>query len=485
MKKKLWIFSIAFISILLIGGVAFMIYNALKKENAEVPQSSLSDVFVKKDIYSDSLYHGGIFVDRGEPTYIVAKDPNTSSARAIVLPMVYGKCYEFYFPKTEKLTVAAVDCDPLALSIGEKAEATELRHEASQAKEKHASLMYIPKKSLEYLVIYTGGEENTPITIYEQTILAEEDTVGPWYRPAATGGFLGGEGSFADYRWSSDEVYENLYEPLRKENPSYITREHIGKDQSGAYDMYCYIFAPEGYEQTVFLSSGMHSNEEDAYFALAYFMKDVANAKKTDAQLYYLKNKVRFIVIPLINVYGVNRTHDMSKPNWSIRYNSTETDLNRDFGDQTQQETKNVCAVLEKYGDSISFGIDFHTTPNDNGSDLFFNFNVNTQNEGINFQTANHIYHRMKEEGMIAQDRPLLVPSSSAFGTLSAMDGKYSASRTLQSYLWNEHGIPPITVEYMNFTSGKSPAKGSCDGLTMAVEIFGNFIIQNALCFAN
>jgi len=65
------------------------------------------------------------------------------------------------------------------------------------------------------------------------------------------------------------------------------------------------------------------------------------------------------------------------------------------------------------------------------------------------------------------------------------MDGKYSASRTLQSYLWNEHGISPITVEYMNFTSGKSPAKGSCDGLTMAVEIFGNFIIQNALCFAN
>ena len=84
---------------------------------------------------------------------------------------------------------------------------------------------------------------------------------------------------------------------------------------------------------------------------------------------------------------------------------------------------------------------------------------------------------------MITEKRTLLVPSSSSYGTLGAIGGKYSSSNTLQAYLWNAHGIPPITVEYMNFTSGKSPAKGSAEGLSMAVEIFGNFIIQNALFF--
>ena len=229
----------------------------------------------------------------------------------------------------------------------------------------------------------------------------------------------------------------------------------------------------------------MHANEEEGYLALAYFMSEVANAKRADAELFFLKQKVRFIVIPMINVWGINQTHVMEKANWSIRYNSTETDLNRDFQDQTQQETKNVRAVLEKYGDSISFGIDFHTTPNDNGSDLFFNFNISADNVSANFQTTNHIYHRMVEEGMITENRPLLIPSDSAYGALAAINGKYASSRTLQACLWNEYGSPPITVEYMNFTSGKSPKKGSAEGLSMAVEIFGNFIIQNALFFAD
>ena len=487
MKKSVRIFVVVLLSAVLIGGVGFMIYNAVKKGKEEKPQALLSDAFVKKDIYSDSLYHTGITVGKGEQVYIEAKDPEKTAEHSIVLPVEYGKCYEFRFSsELKRLKLVAANTDPLALSVGETMEAVEIRYAYGAPKEEDlAGLLYIPQKSREYVVIYTGEGENTPITILEQTVLAEKDTAGPWYTPDGVSDFLGNEGSFADYRWSSDEVYENLYEPLRKKYPSYITREHIGKDQSGAYDMYCYVFAPEGYEQTVFLSAGMHANEEDAYFALAYFMGEVANADKANAQLYYLKTKVRFVVIPLINVFGVNQTHNVSKPNWSIRYNSTETDLNRDFGDQTQEETKNVCAVLEKYGESISFGIDFHTTPNDNGSDLFFNFNIGVENTAINFQTVNHIYHRMKAEGMIAKDRPLLVPSSSAFGTLAAMDGKYSASRTLQSYLWNEHQISPITVEYMNFTSGKSPAKGSAEGLSMAVEIFGNFIIQNALCFAN
>jgi len=486
MKKKYKILILVLI-VFSIGAMGVMVGHFLKNENKDL--QNISDIFMKKDIYSEDLYENGIDIRRGAKTFVERCDPEKGEAKSIVIPVEYGKTYEMYFdfPRAmERLFVAVADSDPAALAAGESLSAKELCLIDRRPSESDLSpLVYIPQKEKEFLVISMSKTKTVPLRILEQVILAAEDTEGPWYRPSGVGDFLGNADSFADYRWSSSEVYANLYEPLRERYPSYIKREHIGKDASDTYDMYAYIFAPEDYEQTVFLSGGMHANEEEGYFALAYFMSEIANADGANAQLKYLRDRVRFIVVPMINVFGISQTHDLSRPNWSIRYNSAKTDLNRDFGEQTQQETKNVCAVLDKYGDSISFGIDFHTTPNDNGSDLFFNFNIGEKNAGINFQTTNHIYHRMAEEGMITEKRPLLVPSSSAFGTLAAMDGKYSAVRTLQSCLWNVYEIPPITVEYMNFTSGKSPAKGSAEGLSMAVEIFGNFIIQNALCFAS
>ena len=457
-----------------------MIYKVLKPDAPAF--AALDEGFVKKEIEADALYRVGILPSESPMLRVECKK---SLDRSIVLPMAYGNSYELRFAEdTRGLCIVSTQSDPRTLAPGQSTVAKEVRIvRGVPKKEDLCGLLYTPKHEQEYLVLNFGDAESAPVRIYEHCILAEEDTAGPWYRPSVVGDFLGGEGSFGDYRWSSDEIYGRLYEPLREKYPSYIRREHIGKDQSGAYDMYCYIFEPEDYGQTVFLSAGMHANEEDAYFALAYFMSEVANASGKDAQLKFLRERVRFIVVPLINVFGVNQTHILTKANWSIRYNSTGTDLNRDFDDQTQQETKNVAALLAKYADGISFGIDYHTTPNDNGSDLFFNFTLSTDNEAINRQTVNHIYHRMREEGMITEKRPLLVPSSSAYGNLAAMDGKYSSSRTLQAYLWNEHGIPPLTLEYMSFTSGKSPAKGSAEGLSMAVEILAAFVIQNALFY--
>ena len=486
MKKKYKILILVLI-VFSIGAMGVMVGHFLKNENKDL--QNISDIFMKKDIYSEDLYENGIDIRRGAKTFVERCDPEKGEAKSIVIPVEYGKTYEMYFdfPRAmERLFVAVADSDPAALAAGESLSAKELCLMDRRPSESDLSpLVYIPQKEKEFLVISMSKTKTVPLRILEQVILAAEDTEGPWYRPSGVGDFLGNADSFADYRWSSSEVYANLYEPLRERYPSYIKREHIGKDASDTYDMYAYIFAPEDYEQTVFLSGGMHANEEEGYFALAYFMGEVANAKKSNAQLSYLRERVRFIVVPMINVFGVSQTHDLTKANWAIRYNSTETDLNRDFEAQTQQETKNVAALLEKYGADISFGIDFHTTPNDNGSDLFFNFSVGTDNAPANYSTTNHIYHRMVEEGMITEKRPLLVPSSSSYGNLGAVNGKYASARTLQAYLWNAHGIPPLTVEYMNFTSGKSPAKGSAEGLSMAVEIFGNFIIQNALFFAS
>ena len=447
----------------------------------------VADTFVKKNIYSDSLYKIGFGVTRVDESKarLDAKDSSVTGVRCIIFPVEYGKTYEMHFPDVmQRLIVLSLDSDPRNLSVGESKEGSIIRWVDGQPTSADLTgLLYTPKKDGEFLAIYTGWSENTPVTIYENTILAEYDVPEAWYTPADVGDFLGNTDSFANYSWSSEDIIENLYEPLREIYPEYIKRENIGKDQSGNYDMFCYIFAPENFEQSVFLSAGMHANEEEGYFALAHFLAEVANEDGTNAELHYLREKVRFIVIPVINVWGTHGTHSLSDANWAIRYNSTGTDLNRDFRDKTQKETQNVLSVLDKYGDSISYGIDFHTTPNDNGSDLFFNFPISASNAGVNFKTTNHIYHRMLEEGMISANRPILVPSDSAYGNIAAIDGNYVNPRTLQGVLLSEYNISPITVEYMNFTSGTSYSKGSAEGLSFAVEIFGNFIIQNALFF--
>lgn len=477
-RKYLITFSLIFI-IILTGVGAIMIYKHLSTYDTQDP-------FEKKDISSDTLYKVGITPNSTPDTVIEVWSPEKTDKCSIVLPVEYGKAYEFHFPKgIKKLIVAKVDEDPTASDYGKRFAAEPIRWVSSRPSDEDlAPLMYVPRGEKEYVIIYTGADASLPIGIYEHTIIADADTEDDWYKPTGVGDFLGNSDSFADYSWGSDEIYEHLYEPLRKQYPNYVKREHIGKDESRTYDMYAYIFEPKDYEQTVFLSSGMHANEEEGYFALAYFMKEVASADGDDENLAYLRERVRFIVVPLINVWGVNQTHVLTSANWEIRYNSTGTDLNRDFQNLSQAETQNVAKLLKKYGADVSFGIDFHTTPNDNGSDLFFNFNVGLSNTPTNFRLTNHIYHRMVEDGLISAKRPILTPSDAKCGNLGALNGKYSTSRTLQAYLWNIHGIPPVTVEYMNFTSGISHSKGSADGLSVAVEIYGNFIIQNALHYA-
>lgn len=438
--------------------------------------------FKKKAINSKCLHKCKLLPRLSEPASVEASAE--SGEFATVLAMEYGKSYELRFPPLMQLAVLSTDADPRHLREGEQMQARKIRVAEGKPEPKDlCGLLYTPSTDGEFLLVFEKGGE-APIGYFEHTVLAPRDFDYPWYKPKEVSDFLGNEGSFADYRWTSDEIYEKLYEPMRSLHPDYIKREHIGKDQSGQYDMYCYIFEPKHYTETVFLCAGVHANEEEAYFALAYFMRAVAEADGTEPQLSFLKERVRFVVIPLVNVYGIHQVHDFSRPNWRIRYNCTETDLNRDFGKKTQRETQNVCAAIEKYAKHAAFGIDFHTTPNDNGTDLFFNFNVAAENTHVNLFAANHVYHRMKADGRIAKKRPLLIPSSASFGNLCAMDGSYAATSTLQTYLWNEHKILPITIEYMTFTSGKSPKKGSAEGLSFAVEILASFVIANARFFA-
>lgn len=309
----------------------------------------------------------------------------------------------------------------------------------------------------EYLVIYTGT--TTPIYIGERTIIAKADTQDSWYIQKPVG-----EISSTQRSWTSEEFVNNLYEPVRNRYPDYITRTNIGKDAKGKYNMYCYVYAPENYETTIFINGGTHGDEGVGYFALAKVMQLIADATPEDALLYTIRQKVRFVVIPLVNVYSVS--------NRNTRQNGNGVDLNRDYENLTQQETKNVMACIAKYADEIDVAMDFHiANASPTNAPVYFNFINYSDNAVVNYKTTNHMYHRYKELGYAIENPDL-----------SRVPGSYTKSNPyFEGRIWNQYGIPTITVEYL--TTARFPAEYSDACMTMAVETYMNFIIQNGLFY--
>ncbi len=415
--------------------------------------------FLPKDIYSEALFIRGIEMGKAG-TYSLKKTQN-DEAGTFILKGEYGKCYEVKIPAGVAVAKAGkFSSDPRALSDNEVlyySSTTAFCH--STAPKKETSFMYTCRVQEEYLAIYTGSD--APIYIGERSILSEEDTKGPWYIPETVGS-IKGDCTLGDVTWTSDEFLTNLYEPSRALYPDYITRESIGKDESGTYDMYCYIYEPKDYKTTVFLTAGLHGDEEVGYFSLAKIMQLIADAKPEDTLLYTLRQRVRFVVIPIVNVWSVSTVRR--------RTNSTGQDLNRDFENLTQAEAKNVSACFERYALDASIAMDFHISVNES-VELWFNFINYTDNAVANYKTTNHMYHRYFEEGYTAQSTDLI-----------KIPGSYKKSnRYLEGYIYNEFGVPTITVEYT--TNSKTPAAYSSECMTLAVETYINFIIQNSLFF--
>ena len=420
--------------------------------------------FLPKDIFSQDMYVSGLAPVNTEESSYIKRAPGD----AFVLQGVFGKCYEVKFG-TDSGVVAAMNVpqDPRLLAEGETVEGTKMDCDfASQDR-----FMYVCRSQNDYLVICVSNK-TAPVAIYERTILQDADTANEWFIPAPAGSLNGDDGAFGDHNWTAQQVLEHLYDPYLAKYPDYITRTHLGKDQTGQYDMYGYIYTPETYKTTFFLTGGVHANEESAYYSLAKLMQLVCDATEEDTLFYTLRQNVRFVVVPIVNVWGVSQSHDRADTEGRkrIRRNGEDVDLNRDFGDATQQETKNVLAFLQPYVDTVDFAMDFHNSGKENCS-LWYNFINYAVNSQVNYKVTNHMYHRLMALGLCEQ-----VPN------MEKIPGKYyKSSKYLEGRIWNEFGVPTITVEHV--INSTFPDRFSEEGFTLGVETYGNFLIQNALFF--
>ena len=422
--------------------------------------------FLPKDIFSEDLYCPGFVPVEAEETISVKRVSGTGGA--FVLEGEFGKCYEVKFaPEAGVVTAMFVQGDPRAMDENETLTGTKVNCDFDS----QDRFMYVCRSTPEYLVICVSGK-GAPVYIGERIILQETDTAGDWYIPGPMGSLTDPDGTFANYRWTAQEVIDNLYEPYRAKYPGYISRTHLGKDQTGQFDMYGYVYTPETYKTTFFLTGGVHSNEEAGYYSLAKLMQMICDATEEADPFRILRQNVRFVVIPVVNVWGVSQEHNPAdeEARKRIRRNSEDVDLNRDFGDVTQQETKNVLAFFRQYADCAAFAMDFHNSGKENCS-LWYNFINNTVNSQVNYKVTNHMYHRLMELDLCDKTPNMeKIPGS-----------YYKASKYLEGRIWNEFGVPTITVEHV--INSTFPHRFSEEGFTLAVETYGNFLIQNALFF--
>lgn len=184
------------------------------------------------------------------------------------------------------------------------------------------------------------------------------------WEPETQPDILGRDGSFGNIEWDYEAFIENIYEPLRNKYPEYVTRRSIGFDTSGEHEMFAYEFTPQKYIKTVYLQSGVHAIETDAYFGLARLLTMIADG--VDERLRYIRDNVRLLVVPVVSVFGITARGDyqqiMSKNRYYYLHNSAEVNANRDYEERKARETDNVFNYIAEYRDDVCFAFDCHST---------------------------------------------------------------------------------------------------------------------------
>ncbi len=427
--------------------------------------SKNDELFRPVDVFDPAWYRKGIYVEGAEKFRLVVKeDPEKSECRSVVVPLEYGSIYIVNFPeKTDRLRAAVIDRNPdemqpgetAAYRIGTRLEMVYFEGEPTAWN----GFLFTTERFGQYLVIYTSDRAEIPLKIERIPVLLGRDTDDDWFHAGPQKDLKGNPDSWGKWDWTSEEVMEHIYEPMRKAHPDYISRRWIGNDQTGKYPMWAYTFEPEGYEQTLFITGGIHAAEMDGYLGLARFFELMVDEDGSHAGLHYLRTKVRIILIPIINVYSASEKH--------VRRNSRDVDLNRDFVYHMEAETINVIWLLEQYKDEAAALIDYHTCQG-RRYDIYYNFSVQAPNCAMCCRVVNHVYEDLKRRGL------------ATFPTdMNQIPGAYDKSdKFLQGYAWNRLGIPTLVCEHQHEHFAEPH---SALGLELAAEYFGNFMIETAL----
>ncbi len=140
-----------------------------------------------------------------------------------------------------------------------------------------------------------------------------------------------------------------------KSNLTFVTVDTIGYSHQNRPLVQMEIDeTEEGESATLVVVARQHPPEITGYLASRYFLDELTGT--SDLAVTFRK-KFRILVYPMVNPDGSDGGH------W--RYNAGGVDLNRDWENFNQPETRQVSQAITAYAESggdILYGIDFHST---------------------------------------------------------------------------------------------------------------------------
>lgn len=177
---------------------------------------------------------------------------------------------------------------------------------------------------------------------------------------------------------------------------------------NGGYEQFHYVFEPDNYDKTFFMSVCIHGNEKDSrlqvYRIFEILIKERNNAGYTRFQELY--NRARIIVIPVVSPWG-NDNNSMNVPYEGSQYG---LNMNRTY-DYVHQygipgtgvggnapfectEVQHVRDAIVKYGaENIDYAFDHH----DGGGvpeHYWINYNVDSPTKFLVMDFVNHLIEK-------------------------------------------------------------------------------------------
>lgn len=149
-----------------------------------------------------------------------------------------------------------------------------------------------------------------------------------------------------------------------------VTKSVIGTSTTTSaiqteYNIYKYVFEPPHYEKTVFLSAGCHGNEYEGFWGLYRLMRLIYDYGYKYPNLRKLRHKVRFIIVPVWNPWGVQnkvRNCPLGCPTQD-NMNSEVTVDGTTYPAFTSKECQAIKAIFDEYEGELSLWVDLHTDP--------------------------------------------------------------------------------------------------------------------------
>ncbi len=137
--------------------------------------------------------------------------------------------------------------------------------------------------------------------------------------------------------------YDEIIQRIRK----FDNYQDIGRDETNKYTMYS-IELGTSFRPTMLITASMHGSEwQGTQYGLA-FMESLRDDTFPDREFRKkLLNNFKIVFIPFVNPWGLDNTTEHAI--LTGRYTANGTDLNADFDEFTQSESRNVRKVMSEY----------------------------------------------------------------------------------------------------------------------------------------